>query len=208
MMTKHFPIWLKGWGKEVDYNLFPDSVSLALAYENNTDKNSVYGNPLFVSPEEGNFSVEESSPAIKLGIVNFPMDSFGVQKPELKAIAKQPDIHQLNIASLQKIQSKTREWLGATLKNIETPEEQSASGLHSINGVIVLKVKEGSKLSTAGINEGDVIIAVEKKKIKNITSLLANYQENLWHGSVKFTIVRHQKEMGIIISVSKKTVQN
>ena len=80
-MTKHFPIWLKGWGKEVDYNLFPDSVSLALAYENNTDKNSVYGNPLFVSPEEGNFSVEESSPAIKLGIVNFPMDSFGVQKP-------------------------------------------------------------------------------------------------------------------------------
>ena len=199
MMTKHFPIWLRGWGKEVDYNLFPDSVSLELAHKNGTDANSLYGNPMFISPEKGNFNVEDSSPAIKLGFKNFSLDSFGVQKPELKNIAKQPVIPQLNILSFQKVKTTTKEWLGGVIKNIETPEEQSASGLHNMDGVKVIKSPQGSRLEVSNIMEGDVIIKVEKIRIKNIGQLMTNYQENLWHGSVKLTIVRHQKEMEIII---------
>jgi hypothetical protein len=199
--TKHFPIRLAGWGKEVDFNFFPDSVSLALAQENNTDNNSLYGNPLFVNPEKGDFSVEENSPALKLGFKNFPMDRFGVQKLELKALAKQPEIPELNIMAFQKIRKSTREWLSGTLKNIETPEEQSSFGLFNMDGVIVLNVKKESKLAMSGIKEGDVIIGFDDEKVKTIIDLLNKYQEYLWHGKANLTIIRQQKEMKILIEL-------
>ena len=192
-MTKHFPIRLTGWGKEVDYNLFPDAESLVLAQENNTDANSLYGNPMFVSPETGDFTVAENSPALQLGFKNFPMDNFGVQKAELKAIAKQPSIPELNAPYFQNDTKSTKDWLGATLKNVETLAEQSASGLHNMDGVIVLSVKNESKLAMSGIKDGDVIVGVEGEKIKNISELLIKYQENLWHGYLKLSIVRNQK---------------
>ncbi|WP_235114749.1 right-handed parallel beta-helix repeat-containing protein [Cyclobacterium qasimii] len=163
-MTKHFPIRLTGWGKEVDYNLFPDAASLALAQENNTDANSLFGNPLFISPETGDFTVAENSPALQLGFKNFPMDNFGVQKAELKAIAKQPNIPELNASYSQKESKNMKNWLGGTLKNVETLAEQSASGLHSMDGVIVLNVKDKSKLAMSGITDGDVVVGVEGEK--------------------------------------------
>ena len=196
--TKHFPIRLAAWGKEIDFNLFPDSVSLALAHKNNTDKNSLFGNPMFVNPEEGDFSVRENSIALKLGFKNFPMNNFGVQKNKLKAIAKQPDIPKLKIAS-QKSVKRDYIWLGGTIKNIETFAEQSASGLHNTNGVIVLKVKTKSKLAISGITNGDVIFAINGEKIKNTSELLQKYQKYLSHGSLNLSIIRHQKEMKITL---------
>ena len=166
-MTKHFPIRLTGWGKEVDYNLFPDAMALSSAQENSTDSNSIYGNPMFVSPETGDFTVAENSPALQLGFKNFPMDNFGVQKAELKAIAKQPNIPELNASFAQNESNNRRNWLGGTFKNVETLAEQSASGLHSMAGVIVLSVKDKSKLAISGITDGDVIVEVEGENIKN-----------------------------------------
>ena len=112
------------------------------------------------------------------------MNNFGVQKTALKAIAKQPDIPELNIPAFQKGLKRNKEWLGGTLKNIETLEEQSASGLHSLDGIIVLKVKDKSKLAASGITDGDVIVGIDGEKVKNISELLVKYQENLWHGNV------------------------
>ena len=45
---------------------------------------------MFMDPAGGDFRVKDGSPALKLGFVDFPMDQFGVQKPELKAIARTP----------------------------------------------------------------------------------------------------------------------
>lgn len=199
--TKHFPIRLKGWGKEVDFNLFPDSTSLALAHKNNTDENSIYGNPMFRNPEKGDFTIEENSLAFKLGFQNFPMDNFGVQKAELKAIAKQPDFPELNIASFQKVKKSTKEWLGGTLKNVESLEAQSALGLHSMDGIVVLEIKDNSKLAVSGIIDGDVIVGVDGEKVKNISEMLIKYQENLWHGSLKLSIIRNQKEREVHIDL-------
>jgi hypothetical protein len=86
LMLGHSDIWLRGWGEEIDYNLFPDSVSLTKAHKNNTDTHSLFGNPRFIDSENGNFSIEDSSKAMNMGFINFPMDSFGVLKPELKAM--------------------------------------------------------------------------------------------------------------------------
>lgn len=128
------------WGKEVDYNLFPVAESLDLAHENNTDANSLYGNSMFVSPETEEITVAGNSPALHLGFNNFPLDNFGVQKAELKAIAKQPSIPEFNVPYFQYDINRTKDWLGATLKNVETLAEQSASGSHKMDGVIALSV--------------------------------------------------------------------
>ena len=53
------------------------------------EQESVASAPL-VDAAHGDFRVNDGSPALKLGFVNFPMDQFGVQKPELKKIAKTP----------------------------------------------------------------------------------------------------------------------
>ncbi|MBD0830610.1 PDZ domain-containing protein [Aestuariibaculum sediminum] len=201
MMTKHFPIRLKGWGKEVDYNVFPDSTALALAQKNNTDIHSVFGNPSFVSPKDSDFSVSENSIALNIGFKNFSMDQFGVQKPDLKLIAKQPEIPEL-ISKLEKnSKTNTFKWLGTTLKNIETPEEQSASGLFDMNGIIVLKIEENSKLSPSNLKENDVIIGLNDDKIKNTEDFLNKYQGVSWQGQMTITVIRNQQRIKIHVNL-------
>lgn len=197
VMKKYADIRLKGWGKEVDYNLFPTKTALGKAQSNNTDENSLYGNPLFVNPKSGDFTVKENSPALKISFKNFPMDSFGVQKRELKVIAKQPEIPILQIESSEKEDSKTKNWLGATLKNIETIEEQSSYGTHSLDGAIVFKINKKSKLNTSGIKEGDVIVKVGREKIKNASEFLDKLQKYNFSETLKLTVIRDQKEKEI-----------
>jgi hypothetical protein len=200
-MTKHFPIRLGGWGSEVDYNLFPDSISLAVAKENGTDTHSTYGDPQFISPESGDFKVMKNSPALPLGFENFPMDNFGVQKSDLKIIAKQPNIPELNTLIAGNGNTPIKNWLGAKLKNVGTLAEQSASGLHNLSGVIVLSISNESKLALAGIEEADVIVEIGEEEIKDITSLFVKYRENLWRGYLNLTIIRNQKEKNIKVDL-------
>ena len=86
------------WGKELDYNLVhrkgvTDSEPAAkLAKQSKRDEHSIVADAMFVDPANGDFRVKEGSPALKLGFVNFPMDQFGVQKPEFKAIVRTPQM--------------------------------------------------------------------------------------------------------------------
>ncbi len=78
----------KKWSSHYDNNLywnvnFPDSPNIlqnksfqewqAEGY----DLNARIANPQFVDPKNGDYRVEETSPAIKLGFKNFPMNEFG-----------------------------------------------------------------------------------------------------------------------------------
>jgi hypothetical protein len=89
------------WGKEMDANLVHRAgvaepmPAARLAQQSKRDANSIVADAMFVAPARGDFRVKEGSPALKLGFVNFPMDRFGVQKPELKAIARTPEIPRL-----------------------------------------------------------------------------------------------------------------
>ncbi|GLR17498.1 PDZ domain-containing protein [Portibacter lacus] len=195
MMTKHFDIRLKGWGKEVDYNLFPDDAALQLAQKNKTDQNSVAGDPMFKHPASGDFSVESTSKALDIGFKNFRMDNFGVQKESLKAIAKHPDIPKLVNKSSDEESSNLVEWLGGSLKNVESLAEQSASGLPNMEGVIVLSVQYRSKLGSSGIQAGDAIVGLGEERIRNISELIKQYDKNLSGDSMTLDIFRHQKRM-------------
>jgi S1-C subfamily serine protease len=87
--------------------------------------------------------------------------------------------------------------LGATLKNIETIEEQSSFGTHSMDGVIIFKINKNSKLSKSLIKEGDVIIGIKQEKVKNISNFIDTYKKYDYSENTTFIIVRNQKEMEI-----------
>lgn len=59
--------------------------------ERGFDQHSVVADPMFVDPEHGDYRVKAGSPALKLGFQNFPMDNFGVDKPEFVKEASQAD---------------------------------------------------------------------------------------------------------------------
>ena len=42
------------------------------------DKNSVFGDPRFVDPENNNYQVQPESPALTVGFKNFEMGSWGL----------------------------------------------------------------------------------------------------------------------------------
>jgi hypothetical protein len=202
-MTEHKDIRLSGWGKDIDYNLFPNLEALADAQKHHVDANSDYGNPEFIDTEKGNYSVESTSKALQLGFKNFEsVEAFGVKDPELKALAEKPEFPQLwNLGIVNK--GEMFEWLGSKVKNIETMEERSAAGLSETSGVLVVEVAENSVLSNSDIQRGDVIISSEGKEVNSIPDLMRIYQGNNWKGVLHLTTFRNQTEQKVTLQLKK-----
>ncbi|WP_420603670.1 right-handed parallel beta-helix repeat-containing protein [Flagellimonas sp.] len=204
VLTDHKDIRLQEWGKEVDYNLFPDEEALLDAQKNRVDMNSIFGDPKFVDPENGNYLVEEGSPALTLGFKNFAIDSFGVKKPALRKLAKTPEIPTLwSISNSKKSGSTTMVWLGGHLKNIETLAERSASGLDKTSGVLITRIDPQSILSNSKLEIGDVIISGEGAEINTIKDLMKLYQQHSWRGALNLEIFRNQKKNEIRVQLKK-----
>ncbi|MBM1105158.1 PDZ domain-containing protein [Aurantibacter crassamenti] len=204
VFTDHKDIRLQAWGKEVDYNIFPDQEALEKAQANNTDVHSKFGNPKFVDPSIGNYTVEDDSPALDIGFENFTMDNFGVKKPALKAIAKTPDIPAIwALSDDDNSKSMELEWLGAKIKNIETLAERSASGLNKTAGVLILSIEEKTVLANSSLEDGDVIIAGEGKPVDKIPDLFKLVQEYGWRGVLNLTIFRNQKRVEVELKIKK-----
>jgi len=68
---------------------FKELMSLADWQAQGLDLGSVFADPLFIAPARGDYRVRANSPALKLGFKNFPMDNFGVLKPEFRAEAQE-----------------------------------------------------------------------------------------------------------------------
>jgi hypothetical protein len=143
VFTEHKDIRLQDWGKEVDYNLFPNKETLQLSQDKGVDAHSIYGDALFVNAKSGDYRVKEGTPAFAIGFKNFDMDSFGVQNAHLKSLAKTPDIPPMFFGN-ESGESDTYDWLGTKIKNIVTMAERSASGLDKTAGVLILTIdKQG-----------------------------------------------------------------
>jgi len=200
LMTSYKDIRLQGWGKAVDFNLFPDKEALEKAQQNNTDIQSAFGNPDFLNAANGDFTVLETSPALKLGFENFSMNSFGVKEPRLKAIAKTPEIPVLwSLSGLNTKASFSIELLGGTFKNIENLEERSASGLSKTAGVLLIAIEAHSIIAKSGLLVGDVVVFGEANEINTIPDLMNVYEGNNWKGRLQLKIFRNQKEQSIIL---------
>jgi hypothetical protein len=170
------------WGKEMDANLVhrpgvAEPVPAArLAQQSKRDANSIVADAMFVDPARGDFRVKEGSPALKLGFVNFPMDQFGVQKPELKAIARTPEIPKLTAPAGgdAKLAAERPHFVWqAQVRNIAGLGDRSAYGLPGESGVLLLSVPPDSLAAKAGLQKDDVVLACNGKPVKTVTDLLA-----------------------------------
>ncbi|MBU2950733.1 PDZ domain-containing protein [Tamlana agarivorans] len=203
LMGNHKDIFLEAWGKEVDYNLFPTEKGLKNEQSKGIEAHSTFGNPQFVNPSEGDYTVAESSPALKIGFKNIPMNQFGVKKPTLKKLAKTPNIPKLWPVDDESAKTATIEWMGATLKSVTTMEERSAAGLNKTAGVVILNIAKESIIGATTLKKGDVIVKYDENDVDNIMDLMNVYQKYIWKEHLDVVIYRNQKPMNLTIKTKK-----
>jgi membrane-associated protease RseP (regulator of RpoE activity) len=168
-----------------------------LQEQSGRDASSMVADAEFVDPAKGDYRVKKGSPALGLGFVNFPMDQFGVQKPELKAIARTPVLPMPNVNSAAPRARDTTPcvWLGASVRNIADEGEMSAFGLPGVTGVLVLEIPANSPLANAKLQKNDVILSVNGDKPTDTATLLRQHPWLTAGQSVKIGISRNQQEM-------------
>lgn len=199
VMKKYAPIQIGDWGKRIDHNLFPDTAALNDARSRGTDKNSVAGDPLFVDPSKGDYSVKANSPALKIGFKNFPMDAFGVKKPSLKKIALQPQIPVLITDAGLTNKSVEVSFLGGYVKSVDGLGDRSAYGLPDETGVIVISAGDKSLLHLSGLQSKDVIRTAGNKKVEDVKQLMDIYQSLNWTGKIPLTVMRNQQLVALTL---------
>ena len=191
------------WGADMDFNLVQDSSetmsapATQLQQQSGRDEHSIVADAQFIDPAHGDYRVKDGSPALALGFANFPMDQFGVQKPELKAIARTPQLPQpkISVAASSARDATPATWLGVSVRNIRDEGEMSAFGLPGVTGVLVWEVPAGSALAKAGLRKNDVILSVNGGKTADTAALLRQIPALPAGSSFKIGISRDQKEM-------------
>ena len=138
--SKYKPISVRGWGREVDYNIFADSLAYLAARQLGGDAHSIVTTVKFINAAKGNFNVADDSEVVtKGGFRNFPMNNFGVLSSRLKRLAASP-VMPVPLVAGHATDTKTMFWKGVTFKNLDTLEERSATGMDTERGVYVVSV--------------------------------------------------------------------
>jgi hypothetical protein len=214
LMSRHRPARMKRPNADsarVDKNLFfvgNPSVVKATSGTLGWDKNSVFGDPQFVDPANGDFRVQDGSPALKLGFKNFPMDQFGVKKPSLKKIARTPQlptvrsvkaVPQAPSAKPAAVAAFNHVWLGAVLQTLGG-EDFSAYGVgKEAGGVVLMQVPQNSEAARRGLKEEDVVQQVNGKAVRTSEALLRACAQ-AGDQPLKLKIVRQQRTMELVIA--------
>lgn len=167
----YFPIGMRNWGKLLDKNLFFQKEAL-LKIQNSygTDANSVYGDPQFADPANGDYTVTNSELAKKIGWVDFPMDQFGVQKPSLKAIAAKPEFPRIELTADEVVPGI--DYMGGVIKDIVNDGEKSAAGLPDYKGAKIVKAPTKGLFSVVKLQDDDVVLKIDDEEITNIKGFM------------------------------------
>jgi len=191
------------WGADMDFNLVQDygaatkAPATQLQQQSGRDEHSIVADAQFVDPARGDYRVRDGSPALALGFANFPMDQFGVQKPNLKAIARVPRLPQPKMPAPQSAARAAAPvtWLRASVRNIANEGERSAFGLPGVTGVLVLEVPADSALARAGLRKDDVILSVNGEKTADTAALPRQVPTSSIESPLKIGISRDQEEI-------------
>jgi len=196
----------------VDKNFYyqADQASLErVQNKSNWDHNSLFGDAMFVDPENGDFRVKEGSPAFEIGFKNFPMDQFGVKKPSLKAIARTPEIPYSNpkkqaASSVQPAKPLSITWLGGTLTALKG-EEFSAYGVKKKDGGVAIRgLKEGATALKYGIQDNDLVQGINGKKVSTVEQFIAAVA-NPEAKTLELKLVRNQQAASATVPVKTIT---
>lgn len=207
VFSEYAPIRVpKPWGKECDWNLLhqadlPGTIPASqLQEQSGADAHSIVADARFVDTASGNFQVSDESPAIGIGFRNFPMDRFGVRKPELKRIARVPKLPVLGVmASPSGRLPQAALWDRCKVKNIVGMGEVSAAGLPAETGVIVESIPWGSWQMEKGIQVDDVILELNGEQVDTVDDLLRLYETARQGGPFVLKVFRGQREVELSV---------
>ena len=197
------------WGKELDHNLLHSTTetghAAVLAEMSGRDEHSLVGNARFVDPATGDYRVEAESVALELGFENFAMDSFGVQIPRLRELARTPV---LPIPGQTEKKSSSRDqrimsWFGAKIRNIVGLGDVSAAGLSGETGVRLIEVPEASAAAQSGFQINDVILKCGGHRVDTTVDLLRHWATTT--GQVSVEIWRNQES--ILVEIHNEQAQ-
>jgi membrane-associated protease RseP (regulator of RpoE activity) len=164
------------WGETIDRNLFTTSDADRTKFsKHGCDAQSLVGDPLFVDPSIGDYRVKEESPALKIGFQNFPMDQFGVRRPNLRRIARTPVLpaNEANVSAETKQRAEQYHfWHGARTQDLQG-EAYSAFGVaRDSGGVHLIDVPSGSAAAHDGFKKDDLIQSVNGEPVRRQSDLL------------------------------------
>ncbi len=194
------------WGKELDYNfvhcegLESPQPAEGLADQSRRDEHSIVADAMFVDPAKGDFRVKDGSPALALGFVNFPMDKFGVKKPELKAIARTPEIPKLErTVRASRVVKRANYIFQAAIRDIASLGDRSAYGLPDESGVLLLDVPAASLAARAGLRKDDVILACDDQPVRNARELW-KLRDKAAGRALALRVSRGQKQVTVAVT--------
>lgn len=190
------------WGKELDYNLFATSLSAMRKYAGNeTDMHSITGDPMFVAPDKGDYTVQAASPALKIGFRNFAMNDFGVRSKRLKEIAKTPEIPKITM-DLSNSSITEYLWLGAILQDVEGEGLSAYGAKFGQSGVAFEVVTKDSEAAKLGFKSGDLMMRINSERTASAVILNNIIKKNAGK-PCQVVIMRNQKETILKITLPK-----
>lgn len=203
VMFAYQPIGVQEWGKEVDGNIFASESALMNVRRYGTDANSVAEALEFEDPANGDYRLKESCcAAFGKGFHNFPMDSFGVVSPRLKAMAATP-VLPMPMASSSDPEDEPVEWFGWMVKNLRTLGERSATGLDAERGVFVVAMSKYNSAFKEILRDNDAILGFNGYATDNVKDLLEATAKMDRARPAVIRLFRDQHEVTIEIPASK-----
>ena len=205
VMREYFPYQVEQWGRMVDYNIFADGRSLEMVRKQGTDMHSIVVPLAFANPGEGDYTLPDDSEAILKGsFQNFDMKNFGVVSDYLKAIARTPRMS-IPISMVESVESRYENWLGLSIKNLETLGERSATGMDTERGVYVVTADSNGQLRDF-IQTNDVILQINEHPVTDLETMAVALKKVQREQKVKVVVFRGQKEQ--IIWLDGNLVKN
>jgi len=188
------------YGAEIDYNIFPDSLSLKTAQLYGTDTSSIVSDVRFINPSEGDFRVDNSCTDIfRAGFQNFDMNKFGVISDRLKAIAEKPQIS-VPVILEETSDDEIVNWQGVQLKNLTTQGERSATGMDSERGVYIVAVGAYESELRDYLKSNDVILSFAGKEVNNLVDLRKAVADADLLKPQQIVVFRNQQKQTITIA--------
>lgn len=122
---------------------------------------------------------------------------------EQSVVALAPAAHAASVTVVKENKEDDGAWLGVTIQDLDESLRESMD-LGDVEGVLVNGVNDESPAEKAGIEEGDVITAVDGKKVSTTPELVDAVRSKKPGTEVKITLVRDGKDESLKATLAER----